>query len=180
MQVASLQVQLECLQALLRSCIELGDTKGLFSLLDEHQELLLIGPEASLIDLWLTAQAATVIPAFRGYDSELAQRFATWQVILQISHHQPMSPGLAKRCTYPPDHAHGTQDMRESGDATFRAKLLVLAGEKAQLSGDERTASQLFARSAHHCPWIPEVRKQRTKVMGMAIGLHSLDECNSE
>ena len=74
-----------------------------------------------------------------------------------------MSPGLEKRLTHSPDHApldhaHDTQDMRESGDANFRAKLLVLAGERAQLSGDERTASRLFARSTHCCPCIAEVR----------------------
>ena len=53
------------------------------------------------------------------------------------------------------------QEMREIGDATLRARLLVFGGEKAQLSGDERAASQLFARSIHLCPWLPEVCKQK-------------------
>ena len=87
---AMLQVQLECLQALLRSCIELADTGGLLRLLDEHQELLLSGPTASLIELWLTAQAAALSPAFRDLESELAVRFATWQVIPQSSSYIPL------------------------------------------------------------------------------------------
>ena len=89
-----LQVQLECLHALLRSCIELADTGGLFRLLDEHQELLLNGPAASLIELWLTAQAAALNPAFRDLESELAARFATWQVISHMLFYASIPQGL--------------------------------------------------------------------------------------
>ena len=78
-----LQAQVECLHALLRCCIALGDTGGFFTLLDSHQELLLSAPAPGLLELWLTAQAAAVLPAFRGFEAELAGRFATWQVIPQ-------------------------------------------------------------------------------------------------
>ncbi len=93
-----LQVQLECLQALLRSCIQRADTGDLFRLLDEHQELLLSGPAASLIELWLTAQAAVLTPAFRDLESELSARFATWQVIPQSPSYIPSSQGLKGKC----------------------------------------------------------------------------------
>ena len=89
----TLQVQLECLQALLRSCIKLGDTRGLLKLLDEHQELFLSGPASSLLELWLTAQAAALTPAFKDIESELAARFATWQVTLQPSPYISCSQG---------------------------------------------------------------------------------------
>ncbi len=50
------------------------------------------------------------------------------------------------------------QALKQDENTAFRAELLVLGGEKVQLSGDGRVASQLFARSVHQCPWESEVR----------------------
>ena len=49
------------------------------------------------------------------------------------------------------------QAHREDVDAAFRAKLLGLSADKAQLSGDKMRASRLLARSVFQCPWLPEV-----------------------
>ena len=73
-----LQVQVACMQALLKVCVQLEDTGGFFSLLDEHQELLLEAPAAAVQDLWLTVQAAA-------FEHELVQRLQTWQVRLRSS-----------------------------------------------------------------------------------------------
>ena len=78
-----LQVQIACLHALLRLYIELEDTEGFFSLMDDNQVLFLGAPAADMIEIWLTVQAVAAVPAFRGFESELAGRFATWQVILR-------------------------------------------------------------------------------------------------
>ena len=77
-----LQVQIACVQALLKVCVKLEDTGGFFSLLDEHQELLLEAPASAVQDLWLTAQAAAALPALAGFEQELVQRIQTWQVSL--------------------------------------------------------------------------------------------------
>ena len=77
-----LQVQIACLQALLRLYIELENTGGFFSLMDDNQILFLSAPAADMIEIWLTVQAAAAVAAFKGFESELAGRFATWQVIL--------------------------------------------------------------------------------------------------
>ncbi len=80
-----LQVQVACMQALLKVCVQLEDTGGFFSLLDEHQELLLEAPAAAVQDLWLTVQAAAALPALAGFEHELVQRLQTWQVRLRSS-----------------------------------------------------------------------------------------------
>ena len=78
-----LQVQIACVQALLKVSAQLEDTGGFFSLLDEHQELLLEAPAAAVQELWLTAQAAAALPALAGFERELLQRVQTWQVCLR-------------------------------------------------------------------------------------------------
>ena len=89
-----LQVQVACLQALLKVCVQLEDTGGFFSLLDEHQELLLEAPASAVQELWLTAQAAAALPALEGFEHELAQRIQAWQVSLLFLLRQ-QSTGLA-------------------------------------------------------------------------------------
>ena len=78
-----LQVQVACVQALLKVCVQLEDTGGFFSLLDEHQELFLEAPASAVQKLWLTAQAAAALPALAGFEHELMQRIQSWQVRLR-------------------------------------------------------------------------------------------------
>ena len=89
-----LQAQVACVQALLKVCIQLEDTGGFFSLLDEHQELFLEAPASAVQELWLTAQAAAALPALAGFEHELVQRIQTWQVSL-LSLLRQLSTGLA-------------------------------------------------------------------------------------
>ena len=155
-----LQVQVACLHALLKICIQLEDTGGFFSLLDDGQEVFLSAPATALEQLWLTVQAAAVCPAFRTLGSEVAERLATWQVnstcaLLnwsQIHLSTLQQEGTRMKIESPRVQAH-----QEDVDAAFRAKLLVLSADKAQLSGDKMRASWLLARSVFQCPWLPEV-----------------------
>lgn len=49
--------------------------------MDESQELFLHAPAAAVGELWMTVQAAIATPAFKGFESEIAGRIATWQVL---------------------------------------------------------------------------------------------------
>lgn len=99
-----LQVQVACVQALLKVCVQLEDTGGFFGLLDKHQELFLEAPAAAVQALWLTAQAAAAVPAMAGFEDELVQRVQTWQVSLQSLLHKlsttcpSAQPGRPRLC----------------------------------------------------------------------------------
>ena len=69
-----------------------------------------------------------------------------------------LSAGSSTNDTINSTYVACAQALKQDENAAFRTELLVLGGEKVQLSGDGRVASQLFARSVHQCPWESEVR----------------------
>jgi hypothetical protein len=162
-----LQVQVACLHALLNICIQLEDTRGFFRLLNESQELFLSAPAAALEQLWLTAQAAAVCPAFKTFGSDLARRLATWQVQVCICFHLCWVhlDTLQQERACAKIISHCVQASREDVDAAFKAKLLMLSADEAHLAGDKMMSSRLLARSAFQCPWLPEVGVQHLHLL---------------